>query len=114
MTESALYGQLLLAATAARLRLFRNNVGLFYTKDGRPVHCGLAVGSSDLIGLTTRTVTPAMVGTSIGLFTALEVKRATRPSEAQLNFIAMVRQRGGIAGCVRSVDEALTLLGVTP
>jgi hypothetical protein len=114
MAESALYGQLLLAATAANRRLFRNNVGLFYTRDGRPIHCGLAVGSSDLIGITPRIITREMVGLTVGLFTAIEVKHAAPVRPEQAAFLAMVRQRGGIAGVVRSVEEALTLLGVTP
>jgi hypothetical protein len=63
------------------------------------VRYGLAnPGGSDLIGWTSRTVTPDMVGKKIAIFTAVEVKTATgRTSEAQRNFLQAVETAGGIA-----------------
>lgn len=93
-------------------RCWRNNVGTFYTKDLRPVRCGLAPGSSDLIGITPVVITPDMVGRTVGIFTALEVKSARgRASVEQVNFIGTVRQLGGIAGQVKTIPEALYLMG---
>jgi len=46
---------------------------------------------------------------------ALEVKRpGGRPSLEQLNWLAVVREMGGIAGLVHSVEEADALLRAPP
>jgi hypothetical protein len=80
--------------------LMRNNVGVA-THNGIRVAYGLGVGSSDLVGIRRRD----------GRFVALEVKQAHgRPTLDQLRFIKRIRQSGGIAGVVRSVDEALRLV----
>lgn len=57
---------------------------------------GLTRGASDLIGIYR------------GRFVALEVKRphGGRLSEPQELFLRIIRDAGGIAACVRSVDEA--------
>lgn len=88
------------ALVAAGVRLFRNQVGRFQTKEGRWVTTGLCVGSSDLIGWT---------GT--GRFLAVEVKTPTgRTTPEQEAFIAAVRKSGGIAFVARSAEEAILLL----
>jgi hypothetical protein len=93
-------------------RLFRNNVGLFKTKDGRNIQTGLCVGSSDLIGFKTITVTPEMVGQKVAIFTAIEVKTEKgKVSPEQSKFIEIVRSFGGIGAVVRSVDDAVSVLG---
>lgn len=47
-----------------------------------------------------------------GAFYAMEVKTETgKPRPLQLHHIAKVRQAGGSAGIVRSVDDALKMLG---
>jgi VRR-NUC domain len=75
-----------------------------------PITYGLCTGSSDRIGITTVTVTPAMVGREMGVFTAWEIKTSIgRVSEDQTRFIAAVRKAGGFAGVVRSSDEALAV-----
>lgn len=94
------------------LRLFRNQVGqLPDPRTGRPVQFGLARGSADLIGWRTVTVTPEMVGQRIAVFTSIEVKTsAGRITPAQRNWLAAVRDAGGIAGVVRSVADALQMI----
>ena len=73
-----------------------------------PIKYGLCVGSSDRIGITTVVITPEMVGKEVGIFTAWEIKTTTGTiSTEQTNFINAVRKAGGMAGVVRSVDEAL-------
>jgi hypothetical protein len=75
------------------------------------VQFGLAVGSADLIGWTTRTITPDMVGQQVAVFTSIEVKSATgrlRPEQRQ--WLEAVQAAGGIAGVARSVDDARVLL----
>ena len=64
------------------------------------VSAGLCVGSSDLIGIAPG-----------GRFLAAEVKTPkTRISPAQPKFIQAVRDLGGIAGFVRTIDELGRLL----
>ncbi len=72
---------------------------------------GLCVGSSDRIGITTVTITQEHVGMEIGVFTAWEIKNTAKdmPSDDQINFIQAVRNAGGYAGVVRSVDEAVAV-----
>jgi hypothetical protein len=80
-------------------------------RNGRPLRAGLAVGSSDLIGLRSVTVTPEMVGQRLAVFSAIEVKAPRRPlTTEQEAFIAMVMEMGGLAGVARSVEEAEEIL----
>jgi hypothetical protein len=100
----------------------RNNSGCLKDKEGRLVRYGLgntseAVNrnfkSSDLIGITVKTVTQDMVGQKIAVFTAIEVKsQAWKPSmlhsdreRGQNQFIAWVLSLGGYAGFAKSVDD---------
>ena len=117
MSETTIQREIMKAVSATGARIFRNNTamgwvghrnevrdsasGLFVTiRNPRPLHAGLCVGSSDLIGWTAN-----------GRFLAIEVKTATgRITEDQENFIAAVIRAGGVAGVVRSVEDALTLL----
>lgn len=93
---------------AIRLRLselgycvFRANVGRFQTKDGRWFDTGLPKGFSDLFAVKD------------GRIYFLEVKTETgRPSEEQLKFLAVMRDRYGcVAEIVRSVDDAVRAVG---
>jgi hypothetical protein len=94
-------------------RMFRNQVGsLPDPRTGRLVTFGLTRGSADLIGWRTVTVTPAMVGTRLAIFTSIEVKTPTgRVRPEQQAWLEAVQQAGGIAGVARSVNDALQLLG---
>lgn len=105
-------------------RMFRNNTGMAWQgtqlqappgrvilKDARPVHYGLVVGGSDLIGWNSITITPDMVGKKVAVFTAVELKAGrTSTSKDQINFIQQVRDAGGIAGIARTPEEAKSLL----
>lgn len=91
--------------------LWRNNVGAMKDDNGRVVRYGLAneskqmnrqVKSSDLIGITPTVVTPGMVGHTLGVFTAVEMKApgwcysGTDREQAQKKFHELVISRGGI------------------
>ena len=95
------------------VRLFRNNTGtLPDPRTGRPIQFGLARGSADLIGIKQVTITPDMVGQTIGVFTSIEVKTPTgRVTPQQRNWLTMVRKLGGIAGIARSIRDANEILG---
>jgi VRR-NUC domain. len=116
MKETPILRRILLALGARHdVRLFRNNVGVALHADGSRVVYGLAPGSSDLIGLTSITVTPEMVGRRLAVFTAIEVKTIKgRPTDEQLAFVAMTKRMGGIAGIARSPEEAEALLAAGP
>lgn len=130
MNETTLQKQIMLAASQAGATIFRNNTGNgvagakmfriekdgpvflkqgdWVVRQGSRIQYGLCVGSSDLIGWRTVTITPEMVGGKVAVFLALEVKTPTgRASDEQTNFINTVRRAGGLAGVVRSADEAL-------
>jgi hypothetical protein len=127
-TEHATQQRILLACGRGATRLWRNNVGSGWAgqatrvtagnlravagslqpgdvviRGGRPLHAGLCVGSSDLIGYRS-------IG-GIAQFVALEVKATNgRLSTEQRAFIEVVQAAGGCAGVVRSVEDAQTLL----
>ena len=104
-------------ATAWGSRLFRNNSGVLMNPAKIPVRFGLGneskklnkkIKSSDLIGITPIEITPEMVGKTVGVFTAYEVKpvgfkkRETYSEKSrefgQNNFINLIKKFGGIAG----------------
>jgi hypothetical protein len=75
--------------------------GIVALKDARFIRAGLCKGSSDIIGIQKET----------GRFLAFEVKtKKGRPTEEQERFVRAVNKSGGIAGIVRSAEEALKLL----
>ena len=122
--ETKLQNAVMLALSQAGCTIWRNETAGAWV--GRPVHregqlvtlvnarmiqAGLCKGSSDLIGITPVTVTQDMVGQTLGVFTAQEIKTPTgRTTQEQDRFLAAVRAAGGIAGVVRSPADALGLL----
>lgn len=122
-SESEVQQEIRLTSPKYKVSLLRNNQGAFKDETGRLVRFGLgnespnqAYRSSDLIGFIEVTVTPEMVGKSIAVFTAVEVKKENwKPSNDQRelfqrNFIEWVKSKGGIAGMVKSVDEFIALI----
>ena len=124
MEEHEIQQRILLACGSGATRLWRNNVGTGWAgeatrvtvgnvramaqalrpgdvvvRNGRPLHAGLCIGSSDLIGY--RTVA------GVAQFVALEVKTATgRPTQEQRRFLDHIQGAGGCAAVVRSVSDA--------
>ena len=106
-SDQSIQQHIRLACSTGATRLFRNNTGTLRDANGRPVSFGLCKGSADLIGWTTRTITPDMVGQQVAVFTSIEVKTATgrlRPEQQQ--WLDAVQAAGGIAGVARSVEDA--------
>lgn len=111
MSEQTIQQHIRLACSSGNCRLFRNNTGTLKDANGRPVQFGLCKGSADLIGWTTRTITPEMVGTQVAVFTSIEVKTATgRVKPEQQQWLDAVQAAGGVAGVARSVADAQQLL----
>jgi len=105
MGEAAVLKRVMLKASKLGFRLLRNSRGQFYTMDKkRIVRAGLeAEGSSDLIGAVPVVITEEMVGMTLGVFCAAEVKKPEwkKPSgeheRVQENFINQMIKFGCIA-----------------
>lgn len=80
-------------------KIFRCNVGNFYTKWGQEIKIGV-VGHSDLYGTKPG-------GRSIYVETKTPVGSA---SKEQIKFVDAMLKTGAIAGFARSVEEALKLV----
>ncbi len=105
----------LMVAIGRRATVFRNHVGMIHDERGQVHRFGLCVGSSDLIGWTTRTVTPDMVGQRVAIFTAIEVKTLTgQPTDQQSHFLETVHRAGGIAFIARSEADLARLGNARP
>ncbi len=101
MTEHDIQNAVRLKLSELGYAVFRINTGKFKLADGRWFDVGVPKGFSDLI---------AVKG---GKVYFLEVKTEDgKASPEQLNFITVMRDRYGCtAGIVRSVDEAVQLVG---
>jgi hypothetical protein len=110
--ESDVQTAIRVAASEKGMRLWRNNVGATYTKEGRFLRYGLAndsksvnekIKSSDLIGIRPLKIRPEFVGATFGQFVAMEVKRGdwrytgTKREVAQMRFLTLVASLGGDA-----------------
>ena len=115
--ETPVSNEIQLAFGRGPVRLLRNNVGALKDITGRLVRCGLGqsgatrvVGTSDLIGWRSVTITPDMVGQQVAVFAAIEVKDQATPTPEQEAFIDAVTRAGGLAGVAHSVEEARAIL----
>ncbi len=117
ISEATLLRRVLVRASQLGARLFRNQVGRYRLarpecrecqSRGRVIASGLCVGSSDLIGWRSITVTPEMVGQQIAVFVAAELKGTEgKLSVEQQQFLSVVNAAGGRGLIVRSVDDLL-------
>lgn len=81
---------------------FRANVGVFFTKDGRPIRSGLPKGFSDVFGFRK----------SDGRIFFLEIKTETgKLSRDQETFLESMKLLGAIAGVARNIEDALRIVG---
>lgn len=97
MRESAILHHCMLALSEAGCTVFRTNVGMFYTIDGRPVTTGLPRGFSDLFGHRPD-----------GRAFYVEVKSETgRLRPEQKAFIEAMRARGAVAVVARDPAECV-------
>ena len=111
-SESVIQSEIRLEAVSVGARLWRNNVGATYQRDGSFLRYGLAnesagvnsrVKSADLIGIRPVVIRPHMVGWTIGQFISREVKagdcsyRCNEREEAQLRWAELILSLGGDA-----------------
>jgi len=111
VSEQQIQQEIRIACSNGETRLFRNHTGTLRDQNGRPVSFGLCRGSADLIGWKRVTVTPEMVGSTIAVFTSIEVKTPTgRVKPEQQQWLDAVQAAGGIAGVARSVGDAQQIM----
>lgn len=125
MREPALLKHLQMEATKLGARLFRNVVSCGWTGKAKyfphksqviidgahPLHAGLCIGSSDLIGFRPLLITEHHVGKTLCQFIAVEGKTSgTRLTDEQAAFLDAVRDAGGVAVVAYSVDDLKTAL----
>jgi len=130
MAEADEMRRLMKEATRLGARLFRQQVGMGWigksfrierkkmasvdagdviVKSARPFHTGFP-GWSDTGGWTPVVVTPEMVGTTIAVYTAVEIKAKSSLSAEQRAFLTAVKNAGGIAGVARNEQELSRIL----
>ena len=116
MAEGSIQRMIQLTCSECGARVFRNQAGKFQIKRcdcpvEYTVTTGLVKGASDLIGWMPTVVTEDMVGQTVAVFVALEVKTERgrlRPEQA--DFLRRVQGDGGIAAVVRSDADAAEAL----
>jgi hypothetical protein len=114
-SEAAVQQQVRYDAAKSGDILWRNNLGMFMDDRGVPVRYGLAndskqmnqrVKSADLVGIRRVLITPAMVGTTVGVFMSRECKHGdwrwtgSDREQAQLAWASLVWSFGGDAAIV--------------
>lgn len=93
--ESDIMRDIQIYASTIGWRLFRNNVGVAYSKRGARIRFGLCNGSSDLIGFDDK-----------GRFVGAEIKTEEgRIMPTQVRWMTIVNASGGRAFIVRSVGD---------
>jgi len=110
MSEQNIQAEVMMQDAAEGNLVFRNNTGALKDSTGRLVRYGLCVGSSDIIEVVPIVITQEMVGKTVGVFCAEEVKtKHGKVTQMQTNFMEAVRKKGGIAGVVRCPEDAVKL-----
>lgn len=125
--ESTVSQEVVIKARYMDCSLMRNNSGACIDQEGRLVRYGLdntskvrndKIKSSDYIGITKVVVTQEMVGKTLGVFTAVEMKREDWKHEkkkdkketAQEAFINWVKSLGGYAGFANCAEDLLRII----
>lgn len=107
MTESDLLAAIQLALSHGDTRLFRINAGVAW--QGQVIHHDrdqLVLAHPRALRLAPAGLAD-LIGWHRGRFVALEGKIGRRqPTPEQVAFLDLVRRAGGLAGVVRSVEEA--------
>ena len=92
--ETKIQNRIMMDMSKKGYLVWRNQVGLFKTIDGRTVNIGIK-GSSDLMAIKPTVITPEMVGQTLAVFVAVEVKTETgRQSEPQKKWQKAVEKLG--------------------
>ena len=131
MSEADLMRRLQILASELGARLFRQNTGMAWVgnarrfsrsemvrvqagdvviRNARPFHAGIT-GMSDLGGWKPEKVTADMVGTTVAIYTQVEVKDLDGVvSKEQRAWISAVRNAGGRAGVARNAEDLSAII----
>lgn len=123
MSETDIMRKLQKRASELGARLFRQNTGMAWVgkvergpgvkhlrpgdvviRNARPFHAGFE-GMSDLGGFVPTKITLEMVGSTVAVYTQVEVKENARTTPEQLSWIAAVNAAGGRAGVARDEND---------
>jgi len=120
-SEAAVQQAVKIKASQQGRRMFRNNVGVLPRGDGVPIRFGLAndskamnknLKSSDLIGISPLLINASHIGTVIGQFTSIEVKKpgwAYNPNDehqaAQQKWHELITRFGGDSRFITHEDQ---------
>ena len=128
--EADLMRRLQKLASELGARLFRQNTGMAWVgnarqfsrtdyvrvepgdvviRKARPFHAGVT-GMSDLGGWTPAKVTAEMVGTTVAIYTQVEVKDGARVTKEQDAWISAVRNAGGRAGVAHNAEDLSAII----
>lgn len=101
ISEKEIQNNIRVALSEAGCKVWRNNAGFATYHNGEVVKYGVAnPGGSDLIGIAPG-----------GYFVAIEVKtNKGKATEAQENFIRVIKEMGGRAGIAHNAQEALEIV----
>lgn len=133
MSEANIQREIMLAASAEGMTVWRNNAGKAWQgrrldvsgatiilpsgsriavgsgillSEPRIVEFGLCKGSSDIIGIRPVVIGPERVGRTLGQFVAIEVKSpGARVATHQRRFLERVDASGGLAFLARSPED---------
>lgn len=87
-----------------------NQHGIAVLSQPKPV-IGVKMAPCNLIGLASVTVTPAMVGRTFAVFTAIECKaKGSKETEKQTLFLRKVKDMGGFADFAYAFSDANRIL----
>jgi hypothetical protein len=112
MTEREIQYDILAKCNSGGTRLWRNHSGRVQcARTGRWHPFGIpGKGGADLIGIQQVVITPEMVGQTVAVFLAVEVKSATgKVTTDQKNFLKFISDSGGLAGIARSAQDAISI-----
>lgn len=80
-------------------------------RKARPFSTGLPEGFHDTFGIVPVTITPDMVGQTIGVFFSVEYKDTDgQATPEQLNFRQAIKRNGGRSGIARSAQDAVDIV----
>lgn len=111
--ETRIQNDIMTALSADGALVWRQHVGKFRPIYGDPntvINVGVP-GMADVAAVVPVTITPDMVGRTIGVYVGLEIKTATgKQREAQKLWQYALKKRGGIYLIARSVEQARELM----
>ena len=98
------------ASSDPDVMLWRNQVGTFYTRDGRAVRIG-EKGAADSLGVVRVKITHEMVGQYIGVAIAPEYKQKKgKQQEEQALWQKNFERRAGKYAIIRSKEEMMDFI----